>query len=126
MKLTIGGPLLVSHLTIGGRIQCLYNLKPIYYKSTDIPLGSNFKNSYINRVYGILPIYVGTSFLPVFITTVGPKITKSSMIYFPFFEILIPCVGFSIAFVYTAKNSQPVVLFEYNLDACFIGVIAGF
>jgi len=127
LKLTMGGPLIVSHLTLGGRINCLFSLKALYYNSTNLTFNGILNGSYINRIYGILPIYIGAAFRPVFVTAVGPKIINSPKIcLFPFFEILVPCTGFSIAFVYVTKNSRPIVLFEYNLDACLAGFIAGF
>jgi len=127
LKLTMSGPLIVSHLTLGGRIKCLFSLKALCYNSTNITFNGILNNSYINRIYGILPIYIGAAFRPVFVTAVGPKIVKSSKnCLFPFFEILVPCIGFSIAFYYVTKNFSPIVLFEYNLDACLIGFIAGF
>ena len=127
LKLTMGGPLVVSHLTLGGRINCLFSLKALCYNSTNITFNGILNNSYINRIYGILPIYIGAAFKPVFVTAVGPKIVKSSKnCLFPFFEILVPCIGFSIAFYYVTKNFLPIILFEYNLDACLVGFIAGF
>jgi len=127
LKLTMGGPFIISHLTIDGRINCLFSLKPLFYNSSNISFNSIFNGSYINRAYGMLPIYIGAAFRPVFVTAIGSKIVKSSKIYFfPFFEILVPCTGFSIAFYYVNKNSRPNALFEYNLDACFAGFIAGF
>ena len=127
LKLTIGGPLIISHLTIGGRIKCLFSIKSPFYNSTNIKLNGILNNSYINKVAGALPIYIGATFKPVFITVIGPKIVKSSKIFLlPFFEILVPCIGFSIAFVNVNKKSQAITLFEYNLDGCFFGFIAGF
>jgi hypothetical protein len=127
LKLTMGGPLIVSHLTLGGRINCLFSLNALCYNSTNLTFNDILNGSYINRIYGILPIYIGTAFRPVFVTVYGPKIVKNSKnCLFPFFEILVPCTGFSIAFYYVTKNSRPIVLFEYNLDACLAGFIAGF
>jgi hypothetical protein len=96
------------------------------YNSTNISFHRVFNGSYINSVYGELPIYIGSVFRPVFVTVIDPQrmiCTKKS--FFPFFEILVPCIGFSIAFYYMNKNSHSVILFEYNLDACFAGFIAG-
>lgn len=126
LKRAFDDPFIVSHLTIGGRIQCLYSLRPLLYNSTNISFHRVLNGSYINSVYGVLPIYIGAIFRPVFITIIGPqRMISTKICYFPFFEILVPCIGFSIAFYYINKNSHPIILFEYNLDACFAGFIAG-
>ncbi len=75
---------------------------------------------------GYLGAYGGYSMMPVYITAIGPKIINSNKNpYFPFFELLIPCIGFSIAFEYLNSNSRPITLFEYNLDACLFGILGG-
>lgn len=76
--------------------------------------------------YGFLTTYAGYAFKPVFVTIVGVGLIKNSLNpIFPFFEILAPCIGFSIAFTYVGGNSRSLTLFEYNLDACLFGLIAG-
>lgn len=127
LKLTIGGPLIVSHLTLCGRIKYLFYLNSSFYHPINISLDGNLNGSYIDGAYGLLRIYIGYAFNPVFVTIIGPKISRSSKnLLFPFFEILVPCTGFSVAFHYVTKNSSPDILFEYNLDACLAGFITGF
>lgn len=125
--LTMGGPLIVSHLTIGGRIRCLFYLNPSIMNQTYKYFNKPSNNSYLNITYGYLTTYVGFSFKPVYVTVIGPKVSRGAKnLIFPFFEILFPCIGFSIAFTYDRDGSHPITIFEYNLDACIIGVIAGF
>lgn len=126
-RFNIGFPLLVSHLTIGGRINYLFHLKPASTKQKYIHLDEPLNGSYLNMTYGFLTTYVGYAFKPVFVTIVGIGLIKNSISpIFPFFEILVPCVGFSIAFNYINNNSILCTLFEYNLDACLFCFIAGF
>lgn len=125
--LIIGGPMVVSHLTIGGRIHYLFHLKPSVTNQTYIYFNEPFNNSFLNITYGYLRTYAGYSILPVYITIVGLKIFRGQKNpIFPFFEVLIPCVGFSIAFTYENADSKPITLFEYNLDACLLGFIVCF
>ena len=126
-RFNIGCPLIVSHLTISGRIKCLFYLEPYSTNQTYIYLNDPFNGSYLNMTSGFLTTYVGYAFRPVYVTIIGIGIFKNPKNpVFPFFEILTPCIGFSIAFTYVGSNSRPYTLFEYNLDACLFGFIAGF
>lgn len=127
LKLTIGFPLIVSHLTIGKRIRCFYYCPPLNLTPPKlIPLNGILDGFYLNETHGYLGAYGGCAIGPVYITAIGPKIMKSSKNPFIlFFELLIPCVGFTIAFQYLNSNSPPITLFEYNLDACLFGILGG-
>lgn len=124
--LDTGGPMIVSHFTIGGRICGIKTFKPWYYNETTYELKGLLNGSHLDQVVGVMPMYVGISFRPVFVTAIGFKILRSvKHIFFPFFEVLLGVAGTSIAFVYDTKNSQPITLFEYNLDICLAGLLGG-
>lgn len=123
----IGCPLIVSHFTIGGRIKCLFYLEPYSTNQTYMYLNDPINGSYLNMTSGFLTTYVGYAFRPVYVTIIGIGIFKNPKNpIFPFFEILTPCIGFSVAFTYVDSNSRPYTLFEYNLDACLFSFIASF
>lgn len=125
-KFSIGLPLIVSHLTIGGRIECFYSRAPTNMNPELIPLNGLLENFSLNTTRGYLRAYGGFAFLPVYVTAIGPRLMNSYKgSYLFFIELLIPCVGFSIGFDYSNNNSKPVHLFEYNLDACLFGIFAG-
>jgi hypothetical protein len=116
------GPMIISHFKIGGRIQGISPLKPFFYKNFNF---SGFlSNNYFDGVIGFLPVFIGYSFSPVYISIFSGDVANSyKNIYSPFFEFLFLCAGTSIAFV---LNSNNFVLFEFNLDICFKGFITGF
>ena len=110
------GPMIVSHLTINGRIKCILPInKPKIY--------NHFINqSNIDGYTGFLPFFLGYSLKPVFVTAIGLNTPLlNNHLYFTLLELLIPCFGFSIAFIVNSEDDSPVVLFEYNLDACLLG-----
>ena len=75
---------------------------------------------------GFLPIYIGYSFRPVYITAIiNNEMGSVNQVFFPFGEVLIPCLGTSIAFVLEISSNLKIVLFEYNLDICMIGLLGG-
>ena len=123
----VGGPFIVSHLTIGARIRPLLLLGPRNTNQSYVPIEGFLNKSRLNVTYGVLSSYVGFALNPVFVTVFGPKIIKTlKNPIFIFFEILVPCIGFSIAFEFVRSNNHPLTLFEYNLDACLFGFISGF
>ena len=85
-KLDIGGPMIVSHLTINGRITCFFSLKPINTTKEDIKLNGIFDNFFLNTTRGYLGAYGGYVFRPVFITAIGPKIIISHKNPYLFFS----------------------------------------
>jgi hypothetical protein len=124
--LIIGGPMIVSHLTLGGRITAILPRKANYTVNFTYELEGFLNGSYFHQVVGILPLYFGFSFNPVFITVVGLQIIQSKkFLFFPFIELLIPCIGTSIAFYYKSQNPKKDALFEYNIDVCLAGFIGG-
>lgn len=125
-KLIVGGPMMVSHFTLGGRIFGTSILKSLFYKNFTKIFDVFLNGSHIDGVVGVLHMYIGISFKPVYITIIGFNVPKfQKHIFLPFFEVLFPCVGTSIAFVLNIRNSFPLTLFEYNLDVCLIGALGG-
>jgi hypothetical protein len=115
------GPMIVSHFTIGDRIKCILPLKtPRFYYHI-------INKSNIDGYAGILPFYFGYSYNPVFVTAFGFNLPESyNKLFFTFFELLIPCIGISIAFLDDSDSIHSRVIFEYNLDICFMGTFFGF
>ena len=123
--LILDGPLIISHFTLGGRIRG-FSLKPWYYEHFTSKNNSLLDRSYFSGVVGALPFYVGISFKPVFITAISVNDLRSyNNLFLPFIEVMVPCIGTSVAFVFDAGHSSPVILFEYNLDLCLIGALGG-
>ncbi len=117
-KSLFGGPFLVSHLTLNGRIKGLIPFwePKIYFEFLN--------ESEFHGVVGILPIYVGVSRHPVFISAFDFSSSEFfGGFYFRFFELMLPCCGFSLCFYDFDKGA---VLFEYNLDFCLFGFFVGF
>jgi hypothetical protein len=124
--LIVGGPMIVSHLTLGGRINCILPRKANLTENFIYELEGLLNGSYFHQIVGILPLYFGFSFNPVFITVLGSQIIKTKkFLFFPFIELLIPCIGTSIGFYYKTQNPKKDALFEYNIDICLVGFIGG-
>jgi len=116
-----GGPMIISHFKIGGRIN---GIAPLNRFLKNFNFSGFLSNNYFNGSIGFLPVFIGYSFSPVYISIFGDDSLNSyKHIYSPFFEFLFLCAGTSIAFVLSSNN---IVLFEFNIDVCFKGLIIGF
>lgn len=116
----ISGPMIISHFTINGRIKCILPIRQpkLYYQI----LNQSGFEGYV----GVLPLFLGYSFNPVFITAFGPNIPGSfNRLYLNFVEFLCPCIGMTIAFIAESEDEPPDVIFEYNLDICLFGTLQG-
>lgn len=125
-QMILDGPMIVSHFTVNGRIKSMVNVKPFFYKNYSYFFKDFLNGSRLTGVVGVLPGYVGFSLKPVHVSILGfntPKFYKN--VYCPFLEVLIPCVGTSIAFVVDPDDSKEIVLFEFNVDGCLFGMILG-
>ena len=93
-----------------------------YYDNFARNLTDIMDGKVLDGVVGALPIYVGVSLKPVFITAVGRSCSGFYItVFFPFFEIMLPCIGFSIRII----NESGSIIFEYNLDFCLFAVLTG-
>jgi hypothetical protein len=112
-NMSFHGPFLVSHLTCGSRIKGLVPCwNPLFHNVL-------INRSHLHGVGGILPVYCGVSKTPVYLTVYDYSASEFfSDVYSSFFEVMIPCIGFSLA-VHTGNPEH--VLFEYNLDYCICG-----
>lgn len=118
---TFKGPMIISHFKIGGRIN---GISPLNSTLKKFNFSGFLNKTYFDGVIGFVPIFIGYSFSPVYISIFGgDSKTSYKHIYCPFLEILFLCAGTSIAFVLSSNN---LVLFEFNLDVCFKGLITGF
>lgn len=117
-KAQFNGPMIVSHFTMNGRIKGL-PVMDIFSGTYRVNFSNFLNGSYFDGFYGFLPYYMGFSFNPVFVSVYGKKLDKN--LFSPFFEILFPCIGTSVAF----KNKQGNTIFEYNLDMCLAGILGG-
>lgn len=124
--LIVGGPMIVSHFTLGGRIIGILPLRNVNLTHIVHELKGIFNGSFLDQYIGFLPFYLGISFNPVFVTAIGLQIIQSKkIVFFPFIELLMPCFGTSIAFYYKTQNPKKDPLFEYNIDVCLAGFIGG-
>jgi hypothetical protein len=118
---TFKGPMIISHFKIGGRIN---GISPLNSTLKKFNFSGFLNKTYFDGVIGFVPIFIGYSFSPVYISIFGgDSVNSYKHIYSPFFEFLFLCAGTSIAFVLSSNN---LVLFEFNLDVCFKGFITGF
>ena len=127
--LILGGPMIVSHFTLGGRIRGILPRRTGYLLNFTHELEGLLNGSYFHQVIDFLPLYLGISFKPVFITAIDLNlrtIKSSKSIFFPFIELLIPCIGTSIAFYLKTNIPMKNPLFEYNIDVCLAGFLGGF
>jgi len=121
----LGGLMLVSHFTPHGFVTgSCFPFKPLFYNTF---ISYSHGNINATGVTGILPWYVGFSFSEVHITAVGltSKGLVVSKIFFPFFEVLIPCAGTSVRVYEKKEDGSLNILFEYNLDLCLVGLLTG-
>jgi len=117
------GPTVISHFIPGGSIIGTSFNRSWYYENYTKNLTGFLNGTIFDGVIGALPIYIGISLKPVFITAVGIGYSEVySKVFFPFFELILPCIGFSIRI----KNDSGKIFFEYNLDFCLFGVLKGF
>lgn len=125
-KNIFAGPTIISHFVPFGRIYGTNFNKSWYYNHSVINLDGFTKNNSISRVFGAFPIFLGISFRPVYITVFSRSYLGGlSKIYFPFLEILSPCIGMSIRIIGEDKHSNPAIYFEYNLDLSFFCILKG-
>ena len=120
----IGFHMIVAHFTPSGYINgTCFPFPPIVYRTFNHSFEENRK---LSGVVGILPFYIGYTHSKVYVTVIG--ITSKGFVFdgsfSPFYELLIPCSGTSIR-VYEEKNGKKEILFEYNLDMCWCGVLGG-
>jgi len=117
------GPTIISHFIPRGSITGTSFNRSWYYENYTKNLTGFLNGTIFDGVIGALPIYIGISLKPVFITAVGIGHSGVySKVFFPFFELILPCIGFSIRI----KNDSGEIFFEYNLDFCLFGVLKGF
>jgi hypothetical protein len=113
-------PTIVSHFTLNGRISCVLPIRKTLFS------GQIIDEDCVNGFAGFLPWYLGVSYDAVYITAISYKSQGSyDKVFSRFNELLIPCIGMSIAFIDNTNASDPDVLFEYNLDICKMGVLWG-
>ncbi len=113
-------PTIVSHFTLNGRISCVLPIRKTLFS------GLVIDEDCVNGFAGFLPWYLGVGSNTVYITAVSYKSQGSyDKVFSHFNELLIPCIGMSIAFIDNTNASDPDVLFEYNLDICKMGVLWG-
>jgi len=123
-SLLIGFHMIVTHFTPSGCINgTCFPFPPIVYRTFNHSFEENRK---LSGVVGVLPFYIGYTRSKVYVTVIG--ITSKGFVFdgsfSPFYELLIPCSGTSIR-VYKEKNGEKEILFEYNLDMCWFGVLGG-
>ena len=121
------GPLIISHFTFNGKIHGFAPFKEsgFYYQFTK-KLGGDNSRIYIDGVIGILPLYMGFSLKPVHILAVGCNPCKLyNQVFCPFIELLTPCIGLSVRIMEENRGERPFILYEYNLDICCMGFLAG-
>ncbi|MEF8848126.1 MAG: hypothetical protein V5A68_03235 [Candidatus Thermoplasmatota archaeon] len=113
IKSLFGGPFIISHLTLGNRIKNIIPFwQPIFYETI-------CNANRIKGVAGIIPCFCGYTTSPVFVSVTD--LSNSEFfgdLYSNFFEIMLPCMGFSLGFYANNQN----ILFEYNLDLCYFGI----
>ena len=113
-------PTIVSHFTLNGRISCVFPIRKTLFS------GSFIDEDCVNGFAGFLSWYLGVSSNTVYITAISYKSQGSyDKVFSHFNELLVPCIGMSIAFIDNTNISSPDVLFEYNLDICKMGVLWG-
>ena len=116
--------MIVSHFVPGGHISGTSFGKSWHYTSFQKQIGI-LNRTYLDGVIAALPIYVGISFKPVFITAIGHNVPdRYQGLFFPFMEVLIPCAGFSLT-ILSGTSHFSIILFEYNLDVCVFGFLKG-
>jgi len=120
------GPTVISHFIPGGSINGTNFNRSWYYNQSTRDLNGFLNGTVLDSVVGAFPIYLGVSFRPVFITAVSRGCSGFySKVFFPFFELMLPCVGFSVRIMSDDKAESPKIFFEYNLDFCLFGVLKG-
>lgn len=120
------GPTIISHFVPFGRIYGTNFNKSWYYNHSVRSLDGFTENTSIDRVVGAFPVFLGISFRPVYITVFSRSFSGGlSKVYFPFLEILSPCIGISIRIISENKHGNPVIYFEYNLDLSFFSILKG-
>jgi len=120
------GPTIISHFVPYGRIYGANFNKSWYYNHSVRGLDGFTKNVSISRVVGAFPFFLGISFRPVYVTVFSRSYLGGySKVYFPFLEILSPCIGMSIRIIGEDKHGNPVIYFEYNLDLSFFCILKG-
>ncbi|MEF8879020.1 MAG: hypothetical protein V5A64_01345 [Candidatus Thermoplasmatota archaeon] len=106
-----GGPSLISHLILNGRIKGKIPFwKPLFYWNI-------YNTTRVKGVTGFLFCFLGASRNPVYISCFDfSSYEFFSEIYLNcFIEFMLSCTGFSLGFY---KDDGSTVLFEYNLDFC--------
>ena len=117
------GPTIISHFIPRGSIIGTNFNRSWYYNNFSKNLTGIINEKVLDGVVGALPIYIGVSIKPVFVTAVSKSYSGFySKVFFPFFEIMLPCFGFSIR----VKDENDEIVFEYNLDFCLFAVLKGF
>jgi len=126
-NLLFAGPMIVSHFVPFGRIYGTSFNRYWFYYTFNKNFNLSLLNTGLDGVIGALPVYVGFSFKPVFVTAVGYNVPQNYQgLLFPFFEVLLPCFGFSLRVISSDNDLfRYNVLFEYNLDLCFVGFLKG-
>ena len=120
------GPTVISHFIPGGSIIGTSFNRSWYYENYTKNLTGFLNGTIFDGVIGALPIYIGISLKPVFITAVSRGCSGFySKVFFPFFELMLPCVGFSVRIMSNDKAESSKIFFEYNLDFCLFGVLMG-
>jgi len=124
-SILIGFHMMVAHFTPNGCVNgTCFPFPPIVYRTFNRSFEENRK---LSGVVGLLPFYIGYTRSRVYVTVIG--ITSEGFVFdgsfSPFYELLIPCSGTSIR-VYEEKNGKEEILFEYNLDICWFGVLGGY
>ena len=116
------GPTLIAHFIPRGSITGTSFNRSLYYDKFTKNLTGFLDGKVLDGRVGVLPLYIGFSLKTVFITAVSKSYPDSySKVFFPFFEIMLPCIGFSIRI----KNENNAIIFEYNLDFCLFAILKG-
>jgi hypothetical protein len=113
------GPTIISHFIPRGSVIGTSFNKDWFLRN----FTKNFDDKALNVVYGALPIFIGFCLKKVYITVLSRScsgLDKRS--YFPFFEVMMPCIGFSMRII--DENNR--IFFEYNLDFCLFAILKGF
>jgi hypothetical protein len=117
------GPTIIAHFIPRGSIIGTSFNRSWYLDKFTKNLTGLMNGKVLDGIVGALPIYIGFSLKPVFITAVSRSCSNFySTVFFPFFEVMLPCIGFSIRI----KNESNAIIFEYNLDFCLFAVLKGF
>lgn len=112
------GPTIISHFIPRGSIFSTSFNKEWYLGN----FTKNFDHKVLNVVYGAMPIFAGFCLKNVYITVYSRSCSGfEKRSYFPFFEIMMPCIGFSMRII--DENNR--IFFEYNLDFCLFAILKG-